>query len=140
MQRIGSTLTVYFESPYWVGVIERREDGQLTVCRIVFGAEPKDYEVHQNLLENWHLLRFSPSVEDDGKSTVAKMNPKRMRREINRQLDAGGASTKAQQAMQLQREEGKEARKRKSREQRDAEKERQFALKQEKRKQKHRGH
>ena len=34
--------------------------GQLEACRIVFGAEPKDYEVYDFLLKNWHRLRFSP--------------------------------------------------------------------------------
>ena len=39
------TLTVYFENPFWVGVFERIEGGKLSVCKVTFGAEPKDYEV-----------------------------------------------------------------------------------------------
>ena len=38
-------LTVYFENPFWVGVFERIENGKLSVCKVTFGAEPKDYEV-----------------------------------------------------------------------------------------------
>lgn len=38
-------LTVYFEDPFWVGVFERVEGGKLPVCKVTFGAEPKDYEV-----------------------------------------------------------------------------------------------
>lgn len=38
-------LTVFFEAPFWVGMFERFEGGTLSVCRIVFGAEPKDYDV-----------------------------------------------------------------------------------------------
>lgn len=36
-------LTVYFEDPFWVGVFERIDDGKLSVCKVTFGAEPKDY-------------------------------------------------------------------------------------------------
>ena len=36
-------LTVYFEDPFWVGVFERVEEGKLSVCKVTFGAEPKDY-------------------------------------------------------------------------------------------------
>ena len=42
---MGLTLTVYFDAPFWVGVFERMEDGRLSVCKVTFGAEPKDYEV-----------------------------------------------------------------------------------------------
>lgn len=35
-------LTVYFEDPFWVGVFERTQNGTLSVCKITFGAEPKD--------------------------------------------------------------------------------------------------
>ncbi len=62
-----------------------------------------------------------------------------MQREINSQLENKGIGTKAQQALKLQHEQGKLERKVKSREQKEAEKERQFVLRQEKKKAKHRG-
>ncbi len=40
-----ASLTVFFEDPFWVGVFERIEDGKLSVCKVTFGAEPKDYDV-----------------------------------------------------------------------------------------------
>ena len=61
---IDSTkLTVFFEAPFWIGVFERIERRKLSVCKVVFGAEPKDYEVWEYLLKNYSRLRFSPSVE-----------------------------------------------------------------------------
>lgn len=51
-----------------------------------------------------------------------------------------GAGTWAQQAIQLQREQMKTQRKADSRARREAEQERKFALRQEKRRKKHRGH
>ena len=62
---MGLTLTVYFDDPFWVGVFERMEDGRLSVCKVTFGAEPKDYEVWAFVLEHYHQLTFSPAVEAD---------------------------------------------------------------------------
>ena len=101
-------------------------------------AEPRDYEVYDFLLENWHRLNFSPSIKTD-KIEERKINPKRMQREINSQLENRGIGTKAQQALKLQHEQGKIERKVQSREQKEAEKERQYAMRQEKKKAKRRG-
>ena len=62
MQENACSLTVLFDAPFWVGIYERVSGGQLEACRIVFGSEPKDYEVYDFLLKNWHRLRFSPPV------------------------------------------------------------------------------
>jgi len=139
MQNTEIKLTVYFDDPFWVGVYERISDGLLEVCKITFGAEPKDYEVYEYLLQNWHLLRFGSPVKADEKQDV-KINPKRMQRDIKKQLENQGVGTKSQQALKLQQEENKIARKEKSREQREAEKLMQFELRRQKKKQKHKGH
>lgn len=135
---IKSSLTILFENPFWIGLYERIDGDKYEVCKITFGAEPKDYEVYDFLLKNWNKLKFSPPVKVD-KIEEHKINPKRMQREINSQLENKGIGTKAQQALKLQHEQTKIERKTKSREQKDAEKERQFALRQEKKKAKHRG-
>lgn len=62
-----------------------------------------------------------------------------MQREIRRQIETSGIGTKEQQALKLQHEQSKVQRKTKSREQKEAEKDREFALRQEKKKAKHRG-
>lgn len=97
---IDSTkLTVFFEAPFWIGVFERIERRKLSVCKVVFGAEPKDYEVWEYLLKNYSRLRFSPSVE-----TVVKkesVNPKRLQRQIRKETVATGIGTKSQQALQM---------------------------------------
>lgn len=134
-----SKLTILFESPFWIGIYEREYAGQYEVCKITLGAEPKDYEVYEFMLKNYSRLRFSPSLKVDAVSD-RRMNPKRMQREINKQLDSTRVGTKAQQALKLQQEQGKLERKTRSREQREADKRRQFDLHQDKRKQKHRGH
>ncbi len=132
------SLTILFEAPFWIGLCERYDEGQYEVCKITFGAEPKDCEVYAFLLENWNELEFSPPIQSE-MMEERKINPKRMQREINGQLQERGMGTKAQQALKLQHEQHKLERKTKTREQREAEKERQYALRQEKRKEKHRG-
>jgi len=139
MDKTVSKLTVLFEEPFWVGIYEREDDGKYEVCKITFGAEPKDYEVYDFILKNWSKLRFSPSMEV-AKLDEKHINPKRMQRAIKNQLQNTGIGTKAQQALKLQQEQGKLERKFRSREQREEDKERQFELLQEKRKDKHRGH
>ena len=139
MEKGYAGLTVLFEDPFWVGLYEREASGTYQVCKITFGAEPKDYEVYAFLLEHWRHLPFSPSMEGAAPEE-RRINPKRMQRQIQKSLQNTGIGTKAQQALQLQREQGKEARKKTSREEREAEADRQFALRREKRREKHKGH
>ena len=135
---MGLTLTVYFDDPFWVGVFERMEDGRLSVCKVTFGAEPKDYEVWAFVLEHYHQLTFSPAVEVDTRQ--AADNPKRRQRNAGKQMARTGVGTKSQQALQMQLEQNKQERRVKSREERLAEAERQFELKQQKKREKHKGH
>ena len=130
-------LTVFFEEPFWVGVFEKIENGKLSVAKVTFGAEPKDYEVYEFVLNHYYDLQFSPAVAAVVKE--AKHNPKRMQRDIKRSVAKTGIGTKSQQALKLQQEQNKQERKTKSREQKLAEAERLFELKQRQKKEKHRG-
>lgn len=138
MERSSITLTVLFDAPFWVGVFERVENGRLTVAKVTFGAEPKDYEVHDFVLRHFRDLKFSPAVAAE--EHHASDNPKRRQRYARKQMQETGIGTKSQQALQLQLEASKVQRKQASREQREVEKQRQFDLKQQKRKEKRRGH
>lgn len=138
MGKVSCRLTVYFDEPFWVGVFERMEDNKLSVAKVTFGAEPKDYEVYEFILKHYYSLQFSPAVATVVKET--KRNPKKMQRDIKKQLHDTGIGTKSQQALKLQQEQNKQERKAKSREQKMAEAERMFELKQQKRIEKHKGH
>lgn len=132
------SLTVLFENPFWIGLYERMSGNRYEVCKITFGAEPKDYEVYDFFLKNWRKLKFSPPIKTE-KLEERKINPKRMQREINSQLENQGIGTKAQQALKLQQEQRRIERKTRSRTQKKAEKDRQYAMRQEKKKAKHKG-
>ena len=138
MGKVSLVLTVFFEDPFWVGVFEETSRGKLSAAKVVFGAEPRDNEVFEYFLKNYKELRFSPAVETVARKTTN--NPKRMQREARKQTSAIGIGTKSQQAIKLQQEQNKLLRKTKSREQKEAEKERQFELRQLKKSEKHKGH
>lgn len=133
-----SSLTVMFEDPFWVGIYERAFNGRYEVCKITFGAEPKDYEVYDFLLKNWHRLKFSKPIKQK-QTRERKINPKRMQREIRSSLERQGIGTKAQQALKLQHEQNKTERKKQSREQKQANEERLYNIRREKKKAKHKG-
>ena len=113
MDKASGKLTVYFEEPFWVGVFERIEDGKLSVAKVTFGAEPKDYEVQEYIQKYYFSLKFSPAVETVVKDI--KRNPKRMQREAKEHKE-------------------------KSRKKKEAEEQRMFELKQQKKREKHKGH
>ena len=133
-----SKLTIYFEGPFWVGVFEELDGDTLSACKVVFGSEPTDAEIYDFILKHYYHLRFSAPVKAEIKKKAD--NPKRRQRNARKQLETAGIGTKSQQALQKQYKENKTERKRTTREQREAEKQRQFELKQQKRKEKHRGH
>ena len=138
MDKVNGKLTVYFEDPFGVGVFERIENGKLTVAKVTFGAEPKDYEIQEYIQRYYFSLKFSPAVDTVVKET--KRNPKRIQREAKKQMQETGIGTKSQQALKLQQEQNKQERKVRSREKREEDQLRMFELKQQKKREKHKGH
>ena len=138
MDKVSGKLTVYFEEPFWIGIFERIEDGKLSVAKVTFGAEPKDYEVQEFVQKYYFSLKFSPAVDTVVKDI--KRNPKRMQREAKKQMQEIGIGTKSQRALKLQQEQNKQERKLRSQEKKEAEKLRMFELKQQKKREKHKGH
>ena len=138
MDKVNGKLTVYFEDPFWVGVFERIENGKLTVAKVTFGAAPKDYEIQEYIQKYYFSLKFSPAVDTVVKET--KRNPKRIQREAKKQMQETGIGTKSQQALKLQQEQNKQERKVRSREKREEDQLRMFELKQQKKREKHKGH
>ena len=105
---------------------------------MTFGAEPKDYEVYEFVLKHYYDLQFSPAVATVVKES--KQNPKRIQREIKKSLAQTGIGTKSQQALKLQQEQNKQVRKRRSRARKQADAKRLYALKQQQKREKHKGH
>ena len=92
MDKVSGRLTVFFDEPFWIGVFECISEGKLAVCKVTFGAEPKDYEVYDFVLKNYYRLKFSTVVAADVKE--ACRNPKRVQREGRKQVQNIGIGTK----------------------------------------------
>ena len=131
------SLTVYFEAPFWVGVVQRHCRGKLTAAKTTFGAEPSDQEVWQWVLGRWHTLRFSPAVKAPIPWRPA--SPKRAQRQAAQTLAQHGVGTKAQQALAAQRGQNKEKRQKEQKQRRQALAEQKFLRRRQKHLEKHRG-
>ena len=138
MDEYSGRLTVFFEEPFWVGLFERTQGDSLCVSKVTFGAEPKDCEVLAYVLEHYHELTFSPPVPNEIRERAD--NPKRRQRAAAKEMQNTGVGTRSQQALQAQREMMKVARKVVTKEERESEAQRRFELKQQKKKEKKRGH
>ncbi len=134
-------LTILFDSPYWIGLLEDERDGFLYAARYIFGAEPSDQQVYafvqHDLLDLTAQMTVGLPIETAERHPV---NPKRMQREVRRELSQTGVTTKAQEAMRLQIESRKRIRREDKREQRDALRDHKRAVAREKARAKHRGH
>ncbi len=132
-------LTVRFEEPFWIGLIEREDGDSYSVAKHVFGAEPTTPEVFDFIRDHWNDLRFTHEIQVEvGESK--RINPKRLRRMIEKEMRSDAwRGTKAQQALSEQREAAAEARGVLSRQQKEERKRERFAKRAEKRKRKHRG-
>ena len=135
---VSSTLTVYHDGQFWIGLAEHVEDGRYGVARIVFGAEPSDEEILQLIVGKWEKLAFFG--DDPTEASKPAKSPKRRAREAAKALKQPAMSTKAQQTLAAQREamkrESAHARSQRRAEEADA----RFEQRKLKRKRKHRGH
>lgn len=134
-------LTVLFNKPFWIGVFEVYENKGYKVCKVTFGAEPKDEEIHQFILKEFKNLKFSSIISNlDKKLFIKRENPKRLQRKVRKETKNEGVGTKAQIALKKQYEESKLINKRINKERKNKMEERKFQLKQIKKKEKHKGH
>jgi hypothetical protein len=134
--------TIFFDKRFWLGTFERTDKEGYSVARHIFGAEPSDNEVYEFVLHHFNELKFGSAKEIT--IEIKRMNPKRVQREVKREMEKIKETTKpstlAQDYMREELEKNKKTRKQNSSAQKQARKDAQFALKQDKRKEKHRGH
>ena len=134
------TLTVFFEDPFWVGVLERQTNGELQAARHVFGAEPAPAEVLEFALCLMNRLVEQSSVALAVEAPERRAaNPKRAARAASKALAQRGSSTQSQEALRIQLEQNKQIREQRSKAERQATADYKRQLKLEKAKARHRG-
>lgn len=101
-------LTVFFNGQFWEGVVEEENEGKLKAFREIFGQEPGEREFLDLVL--FKMLPRLDQISSEVSSDVApykRPNPKKLSREISRQMKARGVSTYAQKAIKLAHEQNK---------------------------------
>ncbi len=96
--------TVFFDPPYWIGLLEVERDGCLYAARHVFGAKPQDEAIYIFVLRDLAALQngMTVGVPRDPAHGPKQVNPKRRQREIRRELERQGVTHKAYEAVRLQ--------------------------------------
>ena len=90
------------------------------------------------ILKKYNQLNFSPAVEN---VVIEKQKSyKKRQRDARKQVQLQGVGTKSQQALKLQHEQNKQEHISQSKKQKELDKMRLFALKQQKKREKHKGH
>ncbi len=113
-------LTVLFDAPYWIALLEQFDDSTLRVARHVFGAEPSDAQVYAFIQHDYAALldRLSPALPL-AQPPSQHINPKRQQRLVRAQMAARGIATKSQDALRLQLEAHKQDKAIRTKQQRD---------------------
>ena len=138
MEHVSLELTIYFENGFYYGLFEQENAQGLSVCRVTFGVEPQMNEVLEFVNRRFSQLQFSPAVAVKKKRHCA--NPKRLQRLAKKEMKREKRSTKSQDALKLQQELNKQAKRSRLKAQKEYVQNRKFQLKQQKRKEKHKGH
>ncbi len=133
-------LTVFFDGQFWVGQIERQLDGRLFSSLFTFGEEPDVNQIAAFVKEELYKI-FEKQTESVNLKNVKtrKINPKRQKRMVSKELLTNPLSTKSQEAVKKQMEKDKEERKQISKEERIKHEEYKREKSVEKKKNKHRG-
>ncbi|MBS0622844.1 MAG: YjdF family protein [Verrucomicrobia bacterium] len=134
--------TIFFDQRYWVGTFERTDKKGYAVAKHIFGGEPADPEIYDFVLNHYQDLNFGEPKEFT--LEIKRMNPKRVQKEVRREMEklkeTTRPSTFAQDYMREELEKKKLEKKRQSSAEKQTRKEAQFALKQQKKKDKQKGH
>ncbi|MFC7280491.1 YjdF family protein [Apilactobacillus apinorum] len=129
-----------FEPPFYRLIVENYVDDHYEVAKLTLGtSEPSVYVINDLINKNWDKLKFYRQSTDEMKISDKRINPKRLQR-ISRKEVNNGIGTKAQIALKEQSQLEKKASKKKKSEYLKEKKQKNFAIKQQKKAAKHKGH
>jgi Protein of unknown function (DUF2992) len=133
-------LTVFFNGQFWEGVVEIFDDNNLKVGRYIFGTEPQDAEILAFIVSNNVLGLLEQATAAAATALLSKrVNPKRLARQVRKEMSERGISTMAQDVMRQNLEERKQESKKLSKIEKEAEESAKRLLSRQKAKARHRG-
>ncbi|MCE5285132.1 MAG: YjdF family protein [Pelosinus sp.] len=132
-------LTLFFDGAFWSALFERIDVHSYAAAKVVFPTEPSNEEMLAYILSRYNTLRFSPAIKVDN-AHPRKINPKRLQRLVHKETMDAGIGTKAQKALKLEQETKKAQRTSLSKVKKAEAATAKFELRQDKKKEKHKGH
>lgn len=135
--------TVLFEEPFWVALIEREIDGRYSVARAIIGTSEPSGATLVDFFDrlNCENLRFSDAVKTECRVTKDVSFKKQVHKNKEFQDNTSRHNyTKAHAMLKQQQTELKTERKKVSRQENEESLQRKFDIRQQKKKEKHRGH
>jgi hypothetical protein len=116
-------LTVFFNGQFWEGIVEIYDGENLKVGRYIFGAEPQAAEIvaFVRSYDIGDLLAQSTLESIASDLPKQSTNPKRVARQVSKEIAIQGISTMAQDIMRQNLEERKQASKVRSKAEKEAE-------------------
>lgn len=136
---IKGVLTIVFDDPFYKAIFERFDSNNYYVAQVNLGASMPHMPQILNLV-NLHYSELKFYRETNEERVIKHINPKKAQRLAHKATKTKGIGTKAQQALKKQFEEEKAVRKVSARDKKRDQQRRRFLLKQEKRREKHKGH
>jgi hypothetical protein len=93
-------LTILHDGQFWVGVLEWEHKGRFKAARYLFGTEPREAEILEFVKHRMMQVaeRVSGSIPIEQR-VERKVNPKRIIREAQKELQSRSMTSKAQQAL-----------------------------------------
>jgi len=132
--------TLFFEDPFWVGLLTISDIGFIKYSRILFGAEPTDIEIYNYLKTHYNQLEFT-NTSTLIQETILTQNPKRRQREISKKInDRSGIKKSYEVIKQIEQQGKKKERQLKNKMKVNEHQHYIVEIKKKKAKEKHRGH
>jgi Protein of unknown function (DUF2992) len=82
-------MTVFFDNPFWVAVLEIDDGATVRATRVVLGVEPTDAELYQLLLRHGAAMlaatEAAPADTGTSRAAIPAASPKRLARQAARQ-------------------------------------------------------
>lgn len=142
MTRAVIKATVMLEKSLWIVLFESTDKKSYAVARIVFSDEPTDPEIYEYISTHFYQLKFTEP--QTFKLIVKRKNPKRMQRQVRKEMKSAklklSKTTRAQEVLRLQLEKNKQLKKSLSKSEKEVQLQKNFLLRQAKKKKKRRGH
>jgi Protein of unknown function (DUF2992) len=134
-------LTIFFNGQFWEGIVELYDEDRLKVGRHIFGTEPQDADVLEFIVSNSALVVQGQAISSKKKALLLpkRVNPKRMARQVSKEMEIQGVSTMTQDVMRQNLEERKQESKQRSKAMKESEAEEKRLRARQKAKARHRG-